>query len=1009
MKSNPLGSIYGELQNIDQKYATTALAAFSSLELTKDIFLNQDYPYMNQTLLTNQLKNIINIIYNSPNDASGKDLLNIINNYAMQHNQVLDNCNSPYTFLYYFFAMLDDEYNKAFQIQINLNQTFPDIGNAINYFNQLYASQYISPILKNYQFSLIMNHSCNACNFSKFKPTFKKTIDLNVDAYIQQKNSPISLNECLQYYFTLKNDNCPNCHQPTAYQSRIILKTSQVLIINLMRSNYNGNDDPNFQVDLNIDLRNYKMNKNDNNNNYTLKSRVCYSTYGFFADCFIKRDNMEGIWVRYMDKNKIEINSEQLNKFQPVLLFYESVENSNNVNNINANMINKIIFNEQNNKTNIEQNLNMNAPINENQQIQNNINVGNNSININNQNNEYQFNNNMQNNININSNANVEFQGNLNNNHSNLKINNNFNQSASQGNINFGIAKSPQQIAKIENISTLSNQIKNEISIKAFAGDYNENMMNNFNNSCSQNISNNDNQNMNIQGNFNNNDINNMNQNFQNNFSQNNFNNQILDNKNIDNENIQNQNNNKNINVNPNFNNNMMNQDMNEKIIQNMNNMNINQDPNNNVNNFQNNFNQFNQMNNCDINQNQNQNILNSNLTNENQFNNINNNNIFINNQNQNLNQNITNNAFQNNEMNQKNQKLENLNNQINNDSKNDIQQNQNLNMNLIENININIQENNQINPIFLQNNNNNSQNAMNNMLQKEENKINMPQIPAMNINQENENNQQQIPANINNEINNKNNKEIGQNINPSFGNINSNQNNLTSPKPENIQEINQNINLNNKELKNNIINKIKKEVPKKLEVIKEEPKKEVPKKLEVIKEEPKKEVPKKSEIKKEEPKKVEPKKDEKKPEPSGERKLSFAERVKLMQQGVQKNPLPAPAPLPKKRFSAYQKYVPSLHTQPKKEENQKLNNNGVSNKINNMKEMLMKRGGGFGAPRNSAQIMGMPFGMPMPMKNKGSSNIVEKPKIEEREELDKKLEKIGIQKNKKKKKRPDF
>lgn len=309
--------------------------------------------------------------------------------------------------------------------------------------------------------------------------------------------------------------------------------------------------------------------------------------------------------------------------------------------------------------------------------------------------------------------------------------------------------------------------------------------------------------------------------------------------------------------------------------------------------------------------------------------------------------------------------------------------------MNLIENININIQENNQINPIFLQNNNNNSQNAMNNMLQKEENKINMPQIPAMNINQENENNQQQIPANINNEINNKNNKEIGQNINPSFGNINSNQNNLTSPKPENIQEINQNINLNNKELKNNIINKIKKE--------------------EVIKEEPKKEVPKKSEIKKEEPKKVEPKKDEKKPEPSGERKLSFAERVKLMQQGVQKNPLPAPAPLPKKRFSAYQKYVPSLHTQPKKEENQKLNNNGVSNKINNMKEMLMKRGGGFGAPRNSAQIMGMPFGMPMPMKNKGTNNIVEEPKIEEREELDKKLEKIGIQKNKKKKKRPDF
>ena len=90
-----------------------------------------------------------------------------------------------------------------------------------------------------------------------------------------------------------------------------------------MRENYTGTKDPNFTIDLNIDISNYKKDKSEGNNNYTLKSCISYSTFGFFTDCYVKRDNMEGAWYRYMDRQQIDSNPNILFEFQPVLLFYE--------------------------------------------------------------------------------------------------------------------------------------------------------------------------------------------------------------------------------------------------------------------------------------------------------------------------------------------------------------------------------------------------------------------------------------------------------------------------------------------------------------------------------------------------------------------------------------------------------------------------------------------------------------------------------------------------------------
>ena len=110
-------------------------------------------------------------------------------------------------------------------------------------------------ISQNYFFSLILNTKCNSCGSSKFEWANKKVVDINIDKYKKLKNGPISLNDCLKYYISGRNTDCKNCGQMnTAIQSRLFFKTGRVLIINLSKdSNFTGNTDPNFIVDINIE------------------------------------------------------------------------------------------------------------------------------------------------------------------------------------------------------------------------------------------------------------------------------------------------------------------------------------------------------------------------------------------------------------------------------------------------------------------------------------------------------------------------------------------------------------------------------------------------------------------------------------------------------------------------------------------------------------------------------------------------------------------------------------
>ena len=964
MKSNPLGAMFSDLQNPDQKYATVVLESISCLETTQNLFLKQNNPYMNQTLLTNQFRNLLNNIYSSPNPAPSMELINNLNKYAFTHKQDLNQCNNPYMFLYFLLAMLDEEYNNAFRIQINLNQEFPSLELAANFFNQIYESQNTSIILKNYNFSLIMSNMCNSCKNSKIKPVFKKTIDLNVDSYLQQNNgNPISISECLQYYFIPKTVQCQNCGQPNVFQSRILLKTGPVIIINLMRNNYTGFKDQNFTLDMNIDLSKYKQNKNEGNNTYTLKSCICFSQYGFYTDCFIKRDNMEGDWFRYMNKDRIQLPNNRLFDNQPVLLFYECSDKQNNINNMNVINVQNMNYNNQNNMPNNMpnnmQNINMNNQDNQNinmnaQNVQNNEDIDN----------KFDIISNFPLNLKLAieeefHNFDFDFGISENNDQSNFDINSNFNNYQNQVNNYFDNVQSQPQ-----NMFNQMNQINNE--------------MNQNNNINQQDLNNNNNFNQN-QGQIQQN-LGQIQQN-QGQIQQNQG--QIQQNQGQIQQN-QGQNENKDEKVNDNKQNpfSLVNQNMEQNMNENMNNMNMNS-------NFQNNQN-MNMNQEFYINEEINKNVipgfnnleLNKNQNNDN--NNLQKDNMKKDQENiSDLNQNQQFNAFNNNQM----QNEENLSQQIYNEMKNNIQNNHiNANeINLNENINLNKEENKPIQPEIQQNNfmhnNNIMPNVMNNNMNLQENKnVEMPQMPFMNIPQN-----QNLMQQINNQP-----PESMQNLN------NENQNKFNNQMPQQVvQPINMPVNHN----QNNFNEIPKSNIPIKInEPKKEEPKLIMPKpipKNEIKKDEPKKEI-----------KKEEPKKDVKQNEaPKIEKKMSMQERIKLMSGGIKLNPNPQPA-APKKRLSNEIKFNPQPFND-KKSESQPNPIGGIGEKMKNMKAMLEKKGG-FGMPRPSAQMFGMPRGFSDMMINKNNNNSGNGPIAEEREDMEKKLDKIVVQK-KKKSKKPTF
>ena len=520
MKSNPLGGIFADKMQNPQTHVNVILESLSVLDTTRDLFLLQNNPYINQTLLTRNFNALLNIIYNYPNDACSLDLISAYTSYANSKRDQNAFRQSPYNFLIYFLSFLEEEYNIAFKISNNFQKNRnKDIEKLANDIKHILQNTQRSIINQNYYFTIILNNKCNNCGSSNYEWAFKYILDLDLDKYKEWKRAPINLTECLQYYNFGKILNCENCGDINSTQSKILFNTGRVLIINVMRRNYTGQTDQYFSAETNINISQFKKDPNiaPLHNNYTLKARILYAgQYGYFADCFIKRNNMQGVWYRYCNETKREISTYDLNQFETILLFYESSDNtqmnnnmnnfmSNNVNNnvnynANNNMINNYYNNYNNNYNNMNQN---NYGINQNMNYQQSNNIYQNNLNQNPnrnipsyqgynnnyqpyqnynannnfpQNQNYSINNNMQQNNNYSMNQNNFNQSNniyqnTNNNlpqNMNYNMNNNLNQNNNNVNNNFNSTQSQNNAYNQQNFNNFqnygNNQVNNNIS-----------------------------------------------------------------------------------------------------------------------------------------------------------------------------------------------------------------------------------------------------------------------------------------------------------------------------------------------------------------------------------------------------------------------------------------------------------------------------------------------------------------------------------------------------------------
>ena len=82
MKSFPIGGIFANKNSNDYKYANSVLESLSILDTTKNIFLNQNNPYINQSQLISKFISLLNILYRTQNDGCSLDIIGEYQNLA---------------------------------------------------------------------------------------------------------------------------------------------------------------------------------------------------------------------------------------------------------------------------------------------------------------------------------------------------------------------------------------------------------------------------------------------------------------------------------------------------------------------------------------------------------------------------------------------------------------------------------------------------------------------------------------------------------------------------------------------------------------------------------------------------------------------------------------------------------------------------------------------------------------------------------------------------------------
>ena len=616
MNSFPAGISNMLNKNLNFSYAHSVIQSLYFLDSSKYLFDFMNYNNMRNNALfplSNELLNIYECIKQGKTANSQNILFYYYkyyeeNKYNIQSKNVLKP--DPFHFIYFLSQFLHIEtnitkifdnslYNQRLEVMKNDDSIYKMFLEFLLTQNSIISNIFFNTV----RYTYCCEKKCGWYYFYGLQNIFRMKLD-SVRQYRDESNpnrkgDNLELSDLFLSYCGANPINCKHCGSKSIKRYTKLLYPAKIIIISLERKKHFFKNDLNFLFEFDIEnfitkTRTQGMNINSY---YELKAVISYfksdNVGKYFADCKIKGNMNQNMWVRYIDYNYFPVNPEEVLIYEPQILIYE-VKNNNNMkmnNNINFNMMNQPNFNYNNNINNSMMNNNHMMNNNNHMMINNNYELNNNN------NMMMNFNNNNLNNININNGINNNM---MNNNMMNKNFNNNnnmknttiMNNNMNSNIVNINMNNNLMNNTMIMNNNRISNNILNtNININhKMNNNMGSNNKNNINikikNNMDNSQNNNDDENYKNSNNKNNNDDENYkNSNKQNNNDDEHYKNSNKQNNNDD-ENYKNSNNKSN-----NQNNNADEHYKNHNNINNMNfnynnniNININNNMNNNIN-----------------------------------------------------------------------------------------------------------------------------------------------------------------------------------------------------------------------------------------------------------------------------------------------------------------------------------------------------------------------------------------------------------------------------------------
>ena len=346
MNSFPAGISNMLNKNLNFSYAHSVIQSLYFLDSSKYLFDFMNYNNMRNNALfplSNELLNIYECIKQGKTANSQNILFYYYkyyeeNKYNIQSKNVLKP--DPFHFIYFLSQFLHIEtnitkifdnslYNQRLEVMKNDDSIYKMFLEFLLTQNSIISNIFFNTV----RYTYCCEKKCGWYYFYGLQNIFRMKLD-SVRQYRDESNpnrkgDNLELSDLFLSYCGANPINCKHCGSKSIKRYTKLLYPAKIIIISLERKKHFFKNDLNFLFEFDIDnfitkTRTQGMNINSY---YELKAVISYfksdNVGKYFADCKIKGNMNQNMWVRYIDYNYFPVNPEEVLIYEPQILIYE--------------------------------------------------------------------------------------------------------------------------------------------------------------------------------------------------------------------------------------------------------------------------------------------------------------------------------------------------------------------------------------------------------------------------------------------------------------------------------------------------------------------------------------------------------------------------------------------------------------------------------------------------------------------------------------------------------------